>query len=78
MESKFERCMLRKSPDEHLTEDEMWRRIIEIDRNRASYYSFFSDRKWGIKESYDLLINTSNVDIKKLSEGLYRYLSIVL
>lgn len=77
MESKLKRCMLRKSPDEHLSEDEMRKKIIEIDRNRAKYYGFFSDGKWGAKESYDLIINTSGADIKKLSEGLYRYLSTV-
>ena len=45
-----------------------------IDRARAKYYEFFSDRKWGAKENYDLLVNTSGADIKKLSFALGEYL----
>ena len=50
------------------------KRITGIDRNRAKYYAFFSEQKWGARENYDLLVNTSGADIKKLSSALCAYL----
>ena len=73
VESKLKRCMDRKPADESLTEKEMKKKIAEIDRGRSQYYGFFSDRKWGARENYDLLINTSGADIKLLAEAAYDY-----
>ena len=74
MESRIERCMERRPEDENLTEAQMKKRITEIDRNRAKYYAFFSGQKWGARENYDLLVNTSGADIKKMSFALCGYL----
>lgn len=73
-ESKIKRCIERKTEGENLTESQIKKKITEIDRNRAKYYEFFSDQKWGSKENYDLLVNTSNADIKKVAEAIYDYL----
>lgn len=51
--------MERRPEGENLTEAQMRKRITEIDRNRAKYYAFFSEQKWGARENYDLLVNTS-------------------
>ena len=74
MESKIKRCMERHPKDENLTEAQMQKRITEIDRNRAKYYAFFCEQKWGARENYDLLVNTSGADIKKLASALCEYL----
>lgn len=37
--------------------------IKKKDKERSSYYNFFTDRKWGQKESYDITINSSSVGI---------------
>jgi len=74
MESKIKRCMERHPKDENLTEAQMQKRIMEIDRNRAKYYAFFCEQKWGARENYDLLVNTSGADIKKLASALCEYL----
>lgn len=66
--------MERRPEDEHLTEAQMKKQIAEIDRSRAKYYAFFSEQKWGARENYDLLVNTSGADIKKLSSALCAYL----
>ena len=71
--SKLKRCMERKPEEEHFTEKEMKKRIAEIDRGRSQYYGFFSDRKWGARENYDLLINTSGADIKVLAEATFDF-----
>ena len=72
--SKLNRCMERKSDEENLTKAQVKKKMAEIDRNRAKYYEFFSEQRWGTKENYDLLINTSGADIKKLSSSLCGYL----
>ena len=74
MESKIKRCMERHPKDENLTEAQMQKRITEIDRNRAKYYAFFCEQKWGARENYDLLVNTSGADIKEMSSALCGYL----
>ena len=74
MPSKVKRCMERRLEGEKLTEAQMRKRITEIDRNRAKYYAFFSGQKWGARENYDLLVNTSDADIKEMSAALCGYL----
>ena len=37
---------------------------------RTSTEPFPSDRKWGAPEGYDLCINTTNLEIKKIIPGL--------
>ena len=46
-ESKIARCMERKPADENLTEAQMKKQMARIDRDRAKYYEFFSEQKWG-------------------------------
>ena len=73
--SKLKRCIERKPAGEELTEAQIKKKMTEIDRSRAKYYSFFSDQKWGARENYDLLVNTSGSDIPKLATALCGYLN---
>ena len=66
--------MERRPEGESLNEAQMKKHIAELDRSRARYYSFFSEQKWGARENYDLLVNTSGADIKRLAASLCRYL----
>lgn len=66
IESRVKRCMERSGEDEKLTEKEMKRHILALDKERAKYYEFYTDRRWGDKLNYDLCINTSFLEIKKL------------
>lgn len=74
MPSKIKRCMERHPEGENLNETQMKKSIEKIDRSRAKYYSFFSGQKWGARENYDLLINTSGADINALSSAFCRYI----
>lgn len=42
-----------------VSEKEAEEKLRRLDKARASYYSFHTDRKWGAAESYDLCINSS-------------------
>lgn len=67
MESKIKRCRERASENEHFTDNEMRRKIKQIDAGRAKHQRFLSDKKWGSKEGYHLCINTSGLEIKKIA-----------
>lgn len=38
--------------------------INKIDKRRANYYEFYTDRKWGKAENYDLCINSSTFGLE--------------
>ena len=42
---------LHGAAEENFTVKEMKRRIEGIDRERAKYYSYFSSRKWGARDT---------------------------
>lgn len=74
IESRVQRCMERRSENEQsMTEQEMRRRILAIDKERAGYYSDFTFQKWGDKKNYDLCINTTELNIKECAQGLARF-----
>lgn len=77
MGSKVARCMSRKPEGEDLNEPQMKKKITELDKGRAKYYEFFSEKKWGASENYDLMVNTSGKDIKKLADALCEFLETV-
>lgn len=74
IESRVQRCMERRTENEQsMTEQEMRRRILAIDKERAGYYSDFTFQKWGDKKNYDLCINTTALNIKECAQGLARF-----
>lgn len=50
--------------------------IKKTDKRRASYYNYYSDRKWGVASHYDLCINSSEIGIDKTVELLEAYIRI--
>jgi len=47
----------------HLSEDKAKAQIMKEDKSRASYYNFYSTKKWGALDSYDMFVNSSLVSI---------------
>ena len=46
------------------------KKIKEVDKDRSSFYKYYSDQVWGDARNYDLCINTSGKDIKTLVDSL--------
>lgn len=69
MESKIARCRSR-SEDPNITDKEIIKNIKKIEKNRRSFYGFYTNQRWGAKENYDLLINTTGQNIKTLAHFL--------
>lgn len=56
-EDKIHHLMERHNVDESKAKDIM----IKTDKRRASYYNYYSSKKWGSSKSYDVCINSSAV-----------------
>lgn len=54
----------------NLTEDKAKSQINKEDKGRASYYNYYTSKKWGDINSYDIFINSSLVDIDTTVENL--------
>lgn len=68
IDSKIDRCLEREMDKEKYDRKQMERKIRKIDKGRSRFYTFATNKKWGDKENYDLMINTSYTDIKALVE----------
>lgn len=49
---------------QNLKEREAESLIRRMDKQRALYYNFFSDKKWGRPESFDIMVNSSHVGME--------------
>lgn len=67
IDSKLARCRAKGPDAEGMSDRELRQKISSVDKKRARYYQFYTDNLWGDKENYDLCVNTSSKDIKKLS-----------
>ena len=50
--------------------------MIKTDKKRASYYDYYTSKKWGSAASYDLCINTSDVGIEGAVDVIMNYIEI--
>lgn len=66
IESRIKRCIERKNDGEDVSIKKLEKHIKKIDKERAKYYEFYTGNKWGVKENYDLCINTTNTVIKDI------------
>lgn len=50
--------------------------VRKTDKTRANYYHFYSDKKWGRAENYDLSINSGVIDQDQAVELIMEYVRI--
>lgn len=74
MKSKIKRCKEKAREGENLTEKELEKKIIKINKDREKFNSIISNEVWGEKENYDLCINTSELEIKTIIPTLGSYI----
>lgn len=70
IESRMARCRKRAPEQEHFTDKELRRHILDVDRKRGKYYQFFTGQNWGERLNYDLCVNTSNADIEEVVDAI--------
>ena len=59
-ETKVKRIMSKYS----LTEDKAKDMIVKKDKQRQSYYNYYSSKKWGRADSYDFCLNSSVLGVE--------------
>ncbi|MCQ4922247.1 cytidylate kinase-like family protein [Tissierella carlieri] len=57
----------------NLSDKELKKKILSVDKSRAKYHQFCSNEIWGEKSNYDLCINTSLIDIKDSIYGIKKF-----
>ncbi len=67
MDAKVRRCMERAKEGENLSRRAMEQNIRRIDKNRAQTREMVTGLKWGQSSAYDVTINTSGWEMKKLA-----------
>ena len=60
-ESAYERC----TQSYGVPKDKAEAEIRRINRNRAAHYEYYTGKKWKDPSHYDLMINTSHIDIEE-------------
>lgn len=73
MENKIKRCKLKATENEKLSDKELEKKILSVDRNRRNYHNLISNLEWGKKENYNLCINTSSINIKDIILPIANY-----
>lgn len=65
MEDRVKRKMALLKPEDaaKMTPASMEKIVKQMDKQRKRYYEYYTDMKWGARDSYDLLINTSQSGI---------------
>lgn len=69
---RIQRVCRRNQVDERKARD----LIRKQDKSRASYYSYYTDQRWGNAKNYDLTFDTSNLGIDGSVSMILHYLSV--
>lgn len=72
----FEKRAERIARTRDLTMEKAKELITKTDKQRASYYNFYSSEKWGKAQSYHLCIDTASVGIDGTVELLKHYVDL--
>ena len=51
--------------------------IQRTDNERAAYYNYFTKQRWGDREGYDLMIDTSKIGVDNAVELIKEYVKLV-
>ena len=68
-EAKVRRCMERAEAGENLSERDILRNMRAIDKNRARTREILTDSKWGDRQGYHLIVNTTGWNMKALAKA---------
>lgn len=61
-------------PEEAGNPNAVEKKVKQIDRQRRKYYEFYTDNKWGGRDVYDLLINTSRAGVEGAVDIIEAYI----
>ena len=50
---------------------------LQNDKKRASYYNYYTSQKWGRKENYDLMIDTTKIGVEGAVEMIEKFVDLI-
>lgn len=71
MTDRISRVMRRNN----LNEADAKTRIAKTDKNRATYYRYFTDKKWGEASNYDLCVKGGKLSVDDIVDVIAEYLN---
>ncbi len=57
-----------------LSENEARKLIRQVDKDRASYYRYYTDQIWGERENFDLILNSAKIGVEGCVKMIRTYL----
>lgn len=70
-----EDCKVKRIMEKYqLSEDKAKDMIVKKDKQRQSYYNYYSSKKWGRADSYDLCINSSVLGVDGTVDLIIQYI----
>lgn len=72
LEVRIQRVMARNS----ISQEEAVESVHKTDKERASYYNYYTDHKWGRIENYDMVIDSSKITIDQTVKLIADYIKI--
>ena len=73
MPYRIKTVMERKS----LSQDQAKKLIREVDKDRSSYYRYYTDQTWGDSGCYDLCLNVGRVGIEGAAEAIEAFVKAI-
>lgn len=73
MQSRINRCKKRESENTGRSDRDYEKQIKEVDKYRAQNHNFLCTYRWGNMRGYDLCLNTSYLEIKKMIPAIAQY-----
>lgn len=65
------KCLERR---QGLDEVEARKKIKEVDKDRSSFYRYYSDQTWGDAQNYDMCINSSKLGVEGTVQTIMSYI----
>ena len=65
--------MARKAEFTGLEEKKILKMMHKKDKERATYYNYYTNQIWGARDSYDLLVDSSKLGIENTVKLLKEY-----
>lgn len=73
MEAKVDRAVQYYGKEREKAEEY----IKKTDKQRANYYEYYTSKKWGKRENFDLCINSNALGVDKTAELLGKYIELL-
>ena len=62
---------------QNLSEDQARKLIRQVDKDRSSYYKYYTDQIWGERENFDLILNSAKTGVDGAVKLIKIYLELM-